>query len=138
MEAAHRDGFRKGLSRREIPSLCDGCHGDPGMMRPYNLPTDQHALYRTSQHGKAVAASIIELFGGRRPEPPTMVNTCYSFVDDHRAIHVSSVHRFDENRRTLVPVSGAGGVSPPDSERWSIEGRYASGWAQTIWADMLA
>ncbi len=108
--------------------------GDATLSAP-GMPKSGHMA---NQHGKAAAAAIVELASGRRPDPPTMVNTCYSFVDDHRAIHVSSVHRFDEGKKTLVPVSGAGGASVPDGERWTVEGRYASGWAQTIWADMLA
>ena len=114
---------------KDVHVLGDATLSAPGM------PKSGHMA---NQHGKAAAAAIIEIFSGRRPEPPTMVNTCYSFVDDHRAIHVSSVHRYDEGKKTLVPVTGAGGVSIPDGERWAIEGSYASGWAQTIWADMLA
>jgi len=114
---------------KDVHVLGDATLSAPGM------PKSGHMA---NQHAKAAAAAIIEIFSGRRPEPPTMVNTCYSFVDDHRAIHVSSVHRYDEGKKTLVPVAGAGGVSIPDGERWAIEGSYASGWAQTIWADMLA
>ena len=90
-----------------------------------------------NQHGKAAAAAIIEILNGRRPEPPTMVNTCYSFIDDHQAIHVAgaSLRRRQEDAGA---VTGAGGVSIPDGERWAIEGSYASGWAQTIWADTLS
>lgn len=56
VDAAHRGRFRGKIPRREIPSLCARCHGDPDLMRPYNLPTDQYALYQTSRHGEALAA----------------------------------------------------------------------------------
>ena len=108
--------------------------GDATLSAPA-MPKSGHIA---NQHGKAAAAAIIELMQGRAPEPPTMVNTCYSFVDDRHAIHVSSVHRFDADKRTLVAISGAGGVSVPDRAQWAIEGAYANGWAQSIWADMLA
>jgi sulfide dehydrogenase [flavocytochrome c] flavoprotein chain len=108
--------------------------GDATLSAP-GMPKSGHMA---NQHGKAAAAAIIELLNGRPPEPPTMVNTCYSFVDDRSAIHVSSVHRFDADKQTLVPVNGAGGVSVPDRAQWAIEGSYATGWAQSIWADMLA
>jgi NADPH-dependent 2,4-dienoyl-CoA reductase/sulfur reductase-like enzyme len=107
--------------------------GDATLSAPA-MPKSGHMA---NQHGKAAAAAIIEVLNGRRPEPPTMVNTCYSFIDDHRAIHVSSVHRFDAEKQTLVAVSGAGGVSPADTAHWAVEGRYATGWAQSIWADTL-
>jgi hypothetical protein len=48
---AHGKGYRGVPARRDIPGLCAGCHADVARMRPYNLPTDQLALYRTSQHG---------------------------------------------------------------------------------------
>jgi NADPH-dependent 2,4-dienoyl-CoA reductase/sulfur reductase-like enzyme len=108
--------------------------GDATLSAPA-MPKSGHMA---NQHGKAAAAAIVELFDGRRPEPPTMVNTCYSYVDDRHAIHVSSVHRFDAEKRTLVSVGGSGGVSTPERAQWALEGRYANGWAQSIWADMLA
>jgi len=114
---------------KDVHVLGDATLAAPGM------PKSGHMA---NQHGKVAAAAIIELLSGRRPDPPTMVNTCYSFVDDHRAIHVSSVHRYDDDKKTIVPVTGAGGTSVAEGDRWAVEGRYASGWAQTIWSDMLA
>jgi hypothetical protein len=55
VEAAHRGGFRSLTGRAEVPGLCAECHSDLEQMRPYNLPVDQHAVYQTSPHGKAVA-----------------------------------------------------------------------------------
>lgn len=52
---AHRGGFRGKLSKRAIPALCASCHADVAKMRPYNLPSDQYALYQTSQHGIRLA-----------------------------------------------------------------------------------
>jgi sulfide dehydrogenase [flavocytochrome c] flavoprotein chain len=67
-----------------------------------------------------------------------MANTCYSFIDDRNVVHVSSVHRWVPEKKTLEPVAGAGGISSQDRASWALEGTYAQGWAQTIWADMLA
>jgi hypothetical protein len=53
--AAHRGEFRGVPSRRDLGATCDRCHADYARMRPYNLPTDQHALYRTSIHGMLLA-----------------------------------------------------------------------------------
>jgi predicted CXXCH cytochrome family protein len=52
---AHRGDFRGVPRRRDIPALCASCHDDVRRMRPYNLSTDQFALYRTSQHGILLA-----------------------------------------------------------------------------------
>ena len=82
------------------------------------------------------SAAIVELVDGRLPAPaPTLLNTCYSFVDDRNAIHVATVHRYDAAQGTVLPVTGAGGLSSAASEE---EGRYAAAWAHSIRADMLA
>jgi sulfide dehydrogenase [flavocytochrome c] flavoprotein subunit len=104
--------------------------GDATLSAPA-MPKSGHMA---NQHGKAVAAAIVEILNGRTPGLPTMANTCYSFVDDKRVMHVSSVHQYSFDKMTLVPVQGAGGVSDAASE---LEGSYARSWARNIWNDML-
>jgi sulfite dehydrogenase len=108
--------------------LGDATASAPGM------PKSGHMA---NQHGKTAAAAIVALMSGRAPEPPRMANTCYSFIDGTSAVHVSSVHRFVPEKKTMEPVAGAGGVSGMDRAAWRAEGDYAWGWARTIWADML-
>jgi predicted CXXCH cytochrome family protein len=55
VEGAHRRDFRGVPARRDVPKLCASCHSDISLMRPYNLPTDQLALYDTSRHGLLLA-----------------------------------------------------------------------------------
>ena len=55
VEAAHRPPFKGKPRRRDIPALCASCHADIARMKPYNLPSDQYALYLTSQHGLRLA-----------------------------------------------------------------------------------
>jgi NADPH-dependent 2,4-dienoyl-CoA reductase/sulfur reductase-like enzyme len=107
--------------------------GDATLSAP-GMPKSGHMA---NQHGKAAAAAIVDLFAGRPPVPATMTNTCYSFVDDKQAIHVSSVHRWVAQKGTLEPVAGAGGVSSANRAAWAQEGAFAWGWAQTIWSDTL-
>lgn len=45
-----------------------------------------------------------------------------------------SVHQYDKEKKTVLPVAGSGGVSAAMSE---LEGRYAWNWAKNVWADML-
>jgi sulfide dehydrogenase [flavocytochrome c] flavoprotein chain len=109
-----------------IHVLGDAVQAAPGM------PKSGHMA---NQHGKLAASSIVELMHGRTPQPLTLVNTCYSYVDDRRAMHVASVHRFDLEKRMPAPMKDAGGLSKTASD---LEGGYAWAWAQTIWRDMLA
>ena len=53
---AHAGAFRGRPARAEIPKLCASCHADERLMRAYNLPVDQYALYQTSGHGRRLAA----------------------------------------------------------------------------------
>ena len=55
--------------------------------------------------------------------------------EDTDVVHVASVHAYDAEKKTMVPVAGSGGVSSAASE---LEGRYAMAWARNIWADSLA
>jgi predicted CXXCH cytochrome family protein len=80
---AHEGSFRGLGNRLKIPELCASCHSDLELMRPYNQPVDQLAVYRTSQHGKALAtgdssaAVCTDCHGShdvrspREPESPT-------------------------------------------------------------------
>ena len=107
--------------------------GDSTLSAP-GMPKSGHMA---NQHGKAAAAAIVELLNGRAVVPPTMANTCYSFIDDRNAVHVDSVHRWVPEKNMIEPVAGAGGISSQDRASWALEGAYAQGWASTIWADML-
>jgi NADH dehydrogenase FAD-containing subunit len=102
-----------------------------------SAPAMPKSGFMANQHGKAAAAAIIELLHGRAPVPPIMTNTCYSYIDDKHAIHVASVHRWVAEKKTMELAPGAGGLSTQDRSSWQVEGAYAWGWAQTIWADML-
>jgi sulfide dehydrogenase [flavocytochrome c] flavoprotein chain len=91
--------------------------------------------HMANSHAKVVAGALVAEFGGLEIDPaPMLTNTCYSFVDDRRAMHVSSVHRYLPARKTFGPVAGSGGLSAMPNE---IEAGYAFGWARSIWADAL-
>lgn len=86
-----------------------------------------------NQHAKVCAAAVAALLKGQPVNPqPMMMNTCYSFVDGKNVMHVASVHVYDAAQKTIVPVKGAGGLSPKASE---LEGTYAWGWARNIWSE---
>ena len=101
-----------------------------------SAPTMPKSGHMANQHGKVCAAAVVALLTGKQVNPlPIYNNTCYSFVSDEDAVHVASVHRWDDAQKTMLPVAGSGGVSKAASE---IEGRTAMGWARNIWADTLA
>ena len=86
-------------------------------------------------HGKVCAAAVVALLNGEAPNPaPTIINTCYSAVSDKLAMHVTSVHKYDEKDRTMKAVPGAGGVSSGLSD---AEIAFDHNWARNIWADTL-
>ena len=92
--------------------------------------------HMANQHGKTCAAAVVALLTGQQPnDAPVYNNTCYSFVSDEDVVHVSSVHRYDAEKKTMLTVAGSGGVSSAANE---LEGRYALAWARNIWADTLA
>jgi NADPH-dependent 2,4-dienoyl-CoA reductase/sulfur reductase-like enzyme len=106
--------------------------GDAIQVAP-GMPKSGHMA---NQHAKVCAAAIVALLTGQAVNPsPVVTNTCYSFVTDKDVMHVASVHQYDRDKKTLIAVQGAGGVSPG----WTaLEGEYAFNWARNIWADALA
>ena len=92
--------------------------------------------HMANQHAKVAAAAIVSRINGWDvPPAPVVNNTCYSFVDDHRVVHVASVHEYYAPEKTYRVVASSGGLSTGPSE---LEGKYAFNWARSIWADMLA
>lgn len=91
--------------------------------------------HMANAHAKVAAAAVVAQLSGMEVDPaPLLTNTCYSYVDERRVIHVASVHQYDAGERTYKTVPGSGGVSAQPSE---LEGTYAWSWARNIWADSL-
>jgi NADPH-dependent 2,4-dienoyl-CoA reductase/sulfur reductase-like enzyme len=98
-------------------------------------PLMPKSAHMANQHAKVCAAAVVDLLAGRAPDGhPMLTNTCYSFVSDKDVIHVASVHAYDAEKKTLLVVSGSGGVSAGPS---ALEGEYAMNWARNIWTDTL-
>ncbi len=92
--------------------------------------------HMANNHAKVAAAAVVARLAGWDIDPqPMLANTCYSFVDALRVVHVASVHAYVAAEKTYKPVAGAGGLSAGPTLQ---EGQYAWHWARTIWADMLA
>ena len=92
--------------------------------------------FMANNQAKVLADAVIaQITGEAVNESPILTNTCYSFVSDREAMHVASVHKWNTEEKTVVPVAGAGGLSTTYSV---LEGDYALSWARNIWADTLA
>lgn len=105
--------------------------GDATLAAP-KMPKSGHIA---NQHAKVCAAAVVALMhGGAVYTEPLIANTCYSYVSDTEAVHVAAIFKYDANGKTMASVPDSGGLSSAASD---IEGMYAEGWAQNIWADML-
>lgn len=111
---------------RDVHILGDSLQVAPAMPKSAHMANNQ---------AKVCAAAIVaQLMGWPVNPAPMLANTCYSFVDATRAMHVASVHHYDPVQRTYLPVHGAGGLSvAPNAE----EGIYGWSWARSIWSDTL-
>jgi sulfide dehydrogenase [flavocytochrome c] flavoprotein chain len=117
---------------KDVHVLGDSIQIAPGM------PKSGHMA---NSHAKVAAAAIVaRLSGWEVNAAPMLTNTCYSFVDDKRVVHVASVHRIGQfdGRTTFVTVPGSGGLTDATTGATELEGIYAMNWARNIWADTLA
>ena len=106
--------------------------GDSIQIAPL-MPKSGHMA---NSHAKVAAAAIVAELNGWDINPaPILTNTCYSFIDAKKVVHVASVHQYIAAEKTFKTVPGSGGLS---SEASVLEGIYAWGWARNIWADSLS
>ena len=96
------------------------------------LPKSAHMA---NAQAKICARAIVALMAGEDPDPaPAYANTCYSYVDDRQAMHISTLYRYDPARKSME--SERGGIL---SDHPSVqEGVDADAWAKRIWADVLS
>ena len=91
--------------------------------------------HMANNHAKVAAATIVAELAGWSVNPsPMLTNTCYSFVDLLKVIHVASVHSYVAAEKTFWATVGAGVLSAAPNE---FKGFYASNWASNTWADTL-
>jgi sulfide dehydrogenase [flavocytochrome c] flavoprotein subunit len=95
------------------------------------LPKSAHMA---NAQAKVCARAVVDLMLGQAPDPaPAFANTCYSFIDDRQAMHISTLYRYDAAKKSMQ-AEGPGVLS----ERASMEeGRDADAWARQIWDDVL-
>ncbi|MGC8703398.1 MAG: FCSD flavin-binding domain-containing protein [Thiomonas sp.] len=106
--------------------------GDSIQISPL-MPKSGHMA---NQQAKVAAAAIVSMLYDQPVNPsPVLMNTCYSMVSFDRAIHVATVHQYNEKEKTFLTVPGSGGISAGLSD---VEAHYAEAWATNIWRDSLS
>jgi NADPH-dependent 2,4-dienoyl-CoA reductase/sulfur reductase-like enzyme len=95
------------------------------------LPKSAHMA---NAQAKICARAIVDLMLGQAPDAaPAFANTCYSYIDDRQAMHISTLYRYDAAKKSMQ-ADGAGMLSDHASAR---EGMDADAWARQIWSDVL-
>ena len=95
------------------------------------LPKSAHMA---NAQAKVCARAVVDLMLGQAPDPaPAFANTCYSYVDDRQAMHISTLYRYDAANKGMQ-AEGAGMLSQHAS---AGEGVDADAWARRIWGDVL-
>jgi NADPH-dependent 2,4-dienoyl-CoA reductase/sulfur reductase-like enzyme len=96
------------------------------------LPKSAHMANAQAQ---VCAAAVVALMLEQEPAPaPAFANTCYSFIDDRAAMHISTLYRYDPAKQAMQ-AEGKGVLSDHPSVQ---EGVDAEAWARQIWADALS
>lgn len=95
------------------------------------LPKSAHMA---NAQAKVCARAIVDAMLGQAIDPaPAFANTCYSYVDDRQAMHISTLYRYDPVTQSMR-AEGSGILSEHPSAQ---EGRDADAWARQIWDDVL-
>lgn len=95
------------------------------------LPKSAHMA---NAQAKVCARAIVDAMLEQAPDPaPAFANTCYSYVDDRQAMHISTLYRYDPASQSMR-AEGSGILSEHPSAQ---EGRDADAWARQIWDDVL-
>ncbi|MFC0131497.1 NAD(P)/FAD-dependent oxidoreductase [Massilia eurypsychrophila] len=95
------------------------------------LPKSAHLA---NAQAKICARAIYALMQGQAPDPaPAFANTCYSFVDDRQAMHISTLYHYDAAKKSMQAQADSFLSARPSTD----EGTDADAWARQIWADVL-
>ena len=107
-------------------------------MRSRLAPLMPKSGHMANQHGKVCAAAVVALLQGQEVNPsPLIANTCYSYIDDKEVVHVSSVHGYDREQKTMLVVPAAAVCRrrrAPTRPFTPTRGRATSG--STCWAEI--
>jgi sulfide dehydrogenase [flavocytochrome c] flavoprotein subunit len=104
------------------------------------MPKSGYAAYSQAQ---VCAMEVVMALYDREMGTSTYLNTCYSIIGKDYGVSVATVYRLSEGSlsegKMIVPVEGAGGVSPIDAsaEDRKREVFYAHSWFKNITHEMF-
>lgn len=121
-----------------VPALCASCHSNTEYMKGYNIPTNQHALYVQSVHGKALlnkqdlrAPSCATCHGTHGAAPPgfeEVANVCGSCHTATQDYYLKSQHASGKpGTPKCVTCHGRYDVAEPTDELFIGAGTRACG-----------
>ncbi len=113
--------------RKNIHVVGDACIG--GAM--------PKSAFAANAQAKACAAAVVSLLRGAPPPEPLLLNTCYSVAAPGYGFSVAGVYK--PGKGLLLEVPGSGGTSPVDAPASlrEAEAKFASGWFNTIAAEVF-
>ena len=93
------------------------------------------SAFAANAQAKVCASAVAALLHDEPPQPPKLINTCYSLVAPEYGISIAGVYHSSGGQ--LAEVEGAGGVSPLDAppDFRALEASYAEAWFRTITAE---
>jgi len=94
------------------------------------LPVPKSGTIANSM-GKICANAVVQLLNGRPAPPVPPVNTCYSWVSDSEVMAVVNAYKIENGKVVQVEQK----LTPGHS---ALYAQHAVGWADSIWADILA
>ncbi|MDP2793295.1 MAG: FAD/NAD(P)-binding oxidoreductase [Sulfurisoma sp.] len=89
--------------------------------------------YAANSEAKVCATNIVNMMNGREIVDMSGINTCYSYLTDKEAIHVTGVYKVDKEKNVIVAVPGSVGI-PPDLNE--LDAIYADSWLRNILIEM--
>ena len=95
--------------------------------------------YSANSQAKVCAVAVISSLKGTEMVVPSYVNTCYSAIDSDYGISVAAVYRYSDADNMIMPVKGAGGLSPADASAADRKREigYAHSWFFNVTKDIF-
>ena len=132
------DGYRKGFHRyvAVVGTVMSGLGKGIFASSAAKMPK---SAYAANSQAKVAAAAIVAKFNELPVGDPTFVNTCYSILSHEHGISVAAVYSLDRANNMIMPIKGAGGLSPMDASdaQRKREVSYAHSWFKNVINDML-
>jgi sulfide dehydrogenase [flavocytochrome c] flavoprotein subunit len=107
-------------------TLAPGVHviGDACIATP--MPK---SAFAANSQAKVCAAAVLDLLADVEPEPPSLINNCYSFLDPDNAISISGVYGYSSREKGLTALSS--GETQPGANR-RREAELARSWYEVF------